>query len=93
MEFIEAIKTRKKMRRPHWKLAYFIQACDNGLLHDSEFYGEDPYKVRGEYRPNWLDILANDWELIDDPVQTIEYKESSISFAGEKLFHKIVRSL
>jgi hypothetical protein len=93
MEFIEAIKTFKKMRRPHWKRGYFIQACDNGLIHDSEFYGNAPYKVRGEYRANWQDMLANDWELIEDPVNAIEYQESCVTFNGEKLFHKVTKPL
>jgi hypothetical protein len=93
MDFIEAIKTRKKMRRPQWKPGYFIQACDNGLIHDSEFYGAGPYKVRGEYRSNWQDMLANDWELIEDPVELVEYKESNVTVNGEKLFYKVVKTL
>lgn len=94
MDFISAIKTRKKIRRPHWKIGYFIEPCDNGLIHDSEYYNNPPYRVRGEYRSFWQDMLANDWELFDvQEVEIVEYVESTISINGEKLFHKIIKTM
>jgi hypothetical protein len=38
-------------------------------------------------------MLTNDWELIEDLVELVGYKESSITVDGEKLFHKVVKTI
>lgn len=59
MNIKEVIECRKKVRRPHWKPSYFIQAHMNGLFHNSEHHEG----ILQEHRMFQEDVLADDYEV------------------------------
>jgi hypothetical protein len=97
MTFADAIRSRKPVRRPHWRDDYWIELCQNGLLHDSLWFDNKGAQLpvgetgctRGEWRFNVLDFEATDWEFFVKEEPTYNYYESSISFNGEVLYRRV----